>query len=101
VDQAEAITRLEFLREQTYALETQPSLDIDFLEWYLYTLETFDEIFGPGSSARAEFERIRFEFPPHGNSRAQHDCAKNCESSVVLIGQSPSPFRLTLTTSNV
>jgi len=64
VDQAEAITRLEFLREQTYALETQPSLGIDFLEWYLYTLETFDEIFGPGSSARAEFERIRFEFPP-------------------------------------
>jgi hypothetical protein len=52
-----------------YRLETQPRLSVDFLEWYLHTLETFDEIFGLGSRARADFERIRFELPPSWQQR--------------------------------
>jgi hypothetical protein len=64
MEPAEGITRLESLREQMYRLETQPRLSVDFLEWYLHTLETFDEIFGLGSRARADFERIRFGLPP-------------------------------------
>jgi hypothetical protein len=64
VEPAPAVTRLESLLDQMYSLGTQQYLSVDFLEWYLHTLETFDEIFGPESTARAEFERIRFEFPP-------------------------------------
>ena len=44
MEPAEGITRLESLREQMYRLETQPRLSVDILEWYLHTLETFDEI---------------------------------------------------------
>jgi hypothetical protein len=59
----EAITRLGQLRAQTYTLETSPRLAMDFWEWYLHVLEVFDEIFGPASSARQQFEQIGFEFP--------------------------------------
>src|SRR5215510_3953914 len=101
VDQAAAITRLEFLREQTSRLEKQPRLGVDFLEWYLHALETFDEIFGPGSRARQISSASRLSFPLHGNSREQHDCAKNCECSMVLMCQSPCPFHLRIATRNV
>jgi hypothetical protein len=51
--QAQGITHLEPLREQTSNLETEPRLSVDFLNWNLHALETLDEIFGPGSSAFA------------------------------------------------
>ena len=51
MDRPEAISRLEALRAQTYSPETMPRLGVDFLEWSLSVLETFDDTFGPGSCA--------------------------------------------------
>jgi hypothetical protein len=69
VKRTEAITRLEALRAQTYCLETMLRVSVEFLEWYLSVLESFDEFFGPESSARTDFERIGFEIPSEWQRR--------------------------------
>jgi hypothetical protein len=80
VDRAEAITRLETLRAQTYSLETMPRLGVDFLQWYLSVLESFDDTFGPESRARAEFEQIGYELAPEwqqkGAARLRQELAE-------------------------
>ncbi len=94
MDRTDAITRLEPLRAQMYSPETMPRLGVDFLEWYLSVLETFDETFGPGSSARTDFERTGFEFPPEwqqkGAARLRQEMQAQCgielpESFTILL----------------
>jgi hypothetical protein len=64
IDRPSAITRLDQLREQIFSLQTKPRLGEDFKRWHRDVLIALDEIFGPQSPQKREFENIRFEIDP-------------------------------------